>query len=348
MSFVLMRSGAASAGSAEADWVARISGTGVVWYHNFENQAEVDNYRFEGGIGTDKNNTGDGNTRWVSGDGFAGGGCVELNVPNNDISASGWWRPYSPMNGTSNGRGADDPGANGTISLKAYDPTDNGAYNWTQGYYGHSSYATGSFDGTAGFYCQCRVKMSANRAAPTNPDGKLFYFDQPNGSDQEIVIKSGNNSGTHLRFNMYTNFGSRSNSFMYEPQDDGDGPHSSYQPGGSYSGTCTDLDNDDSGSCFLWPTDEWVTMLYYMLPGRHNVAETVIRVWMARYGETSYTKIWDKSNYIMLFDPAPNAYNVLKLAAYMNSNPAVGGGFYHRYTQIVFSKDTIPCPQVYT
>ena len=35
--------------SAAADWAARIAGAGVVWHHNFDSKAEVDQFRWTGG-----------------------------------------------------------------------------------------------------------------------------------------------------------------------------------------------------------------------------------------------------------------------------------------------------------
>lgn len=322
---------ACAAGNAIADWQSRIGGAGVVWHHNFDSRAEVDNFRFQGGIGTVPDiGRSDGNCRFVANDGFAGGGCLELNVPANGICNSGWWRPFSPVSGSGNGRGSDDPGANGTISIKPYNPSDSGQYNWQQGYYGHSSYRAAGFDGSE-FYLQMRVKLSANRANSANPPGKLIYLDVPNGSDQEIVVKSWSN----LRFDMYTNFGSRSNSYMYEPQDAGSGPYSTLQPGSQYA---------TPPAYWKWPTEEWVTVLFYMSPGRHNAPESRIAVWAARAGETTYTKIWDKPNYVLLYDPAPFAYNVIKASAYMNGVAAGGGQYSHRFTQFIFSRQFIPCP----
>lgn len=343
MSIVILSRSAGATGSTEqADWNSRISGTGVVWYHNFEAQAEVDNFRFQGAIGTVPNiGDSDGNCRWVGTDGFAGGGCVEINIPTGGVCLSGWWRPFSPLTGSGNGRGSDDPGANGTISAKTYNPNNSNAYNWTQGYYGHTSYHDGSFDGE-GYYLQVRVKLSSERANASNPNGKLIFLDQPNGSDQELVIQSGNNSGDHLRFNAYTNFGNRSNSFLYEPQDGGSGPYTSFQPGSDF-GAATTL--NCGGNSWCWPTGEWVTLLLHLTPGRHDVAETGLQIWIARAGETSYTKVWDKQNYTWLFDPTPNAFNVTKFSGYMNGVNSVAG-WTHRFTQAIFSKQTIPCPQV--
>ena len=46
--------GAPPCPAAAGDWQSRISGPGVVWFHGFENDDEVNNFRFGGGIGTDR------------------------------------------------------------------------------------------------------------------------------------------------------------------------------------------------------------------------------------------------------------------------------------------------------
>jgi hypothetical protein len=328
--------------NADADWQERISGPGVVWHHNFDSAAEVDNFRFQGGIGTvPVISQSDGQCRWVSGDGFAGGGCMELNIPTGGTCNSGWWRPFSPLNGAGNGRGANDPGANGSVPVKTYNPNDRNQYNWQLGYYGHNDYRTSSFDGTD-FYIQTRVKFSSGRSNPGNPPGKLIYIDVPAGGDQEIVVRS----WSEMDYFMYTNFGSRNNAYLWQPQDGGQGPHSSRQPGSQFSGM------------WKWPVNEWVTMLMHIIPGRRgnpvgddnvsygnaSTANTGIEVWVARAGATSYTRIWSKLDYVFAFDPMPNAFNVIKCSGYMNSVAATQG-WNHRFTQMIFSKNVIPCPQ---
>lgn len=331
-----------TADNATADWQSRTSGAGVVWFHNFERSAEVDNFRFQGGYGTAPNPANsDGNCRWVSGDGFAGGGCLEINIPTGGTASGQWWRPFSPLNGAGNGRGANDPGAAGTISVKTYDPNDRNQYAWTQGIYGHPDYRTSSFDGSD-FYIQMRVKLSGNRANASNPPGKLIYIDVPNGGDQEIIVKS----WSELRFDMYTNFGSRNNSYLYQPQDGGAGPYSSLQPGSQASGL------------WSWPTNEWVTLLMHVIPGRRgnpqgsdnvtfgnaSTANTGIEVWVARAGATAYTRIWSKLDYVWAYDTLANGFNMVKCSGYMNNVNAVTG-WTQRYTQLIFSKNFIPCPQ---
>lgn len=305
----------------EADWVARTSGAGVVWFHDFRNAAEVDNFRWRGGQGDDPNNTGDGSVRHITTDGVNGAGCLEVFTAAGTQANCVWWRPLSPLTGSGNGRGANDPGAAGSIDVQSFTPNPNSGYSninsWgSRGLYGHSSYASGSgFDGT-NYYLQMRVKISASRFAGGNPSaGKLNYLSHTYRSltGQEIVTQNNINRD----FMAY-----RSGSPPLEP---------SKQYGSEMSGY------------WQWPSDEWVTVLYYIAPGRESVAETVFKVWIARAGATKYTKIWDTSVVPLSYD-YDRGQNALILSSYMNgvTSPTA---WYVRFDQIIFSKQTIPCPQ---
>ncbi len=90
-----------------ADWQSRISGPGVVWYHDFETAAEVNAFRWSPGYqgGNDPNDVSQPNrTRWVAGDGFAGGGCLELWRTTGSGDGPDWWRPLSPLSAPGNGK----------------------------------------------------------------------------------------------------------------------------------------------------------------------------------------------------------------------------------------------------
>ena len=76
--------------------------------------------------------------------------------------------------------------------------------------------------------------------------------------------------------------------------------------------------------------------------------DTAFGFWLAKAGETSYTPIYDKQDWIWSFgenDSTPYGWNAFKPWAYMNNVKAVNG-WYHRYDQIIFSREFIPCPQV--
>jgi hypothetical protein len=346
-------------GNAAQDWAARTTGPGVVWFHNFDTAAEVNNFRFVRGQGTDVSAkfANANHCSWIA-DGFAGGGCVQITMPTGGQSAADWWRPFSALNAGGNGKSVADPAANGTLTRRTYDPTNVGEYNWTNGYYGHSSYASeDQYDGTD-FYLQFRVKIAASRFAAGNPEGKLLYLDiagpSPNGGDQEIVLQSA--AGNDGVFSMYTKFGAVPPNYLDEPQ--GQRVTGSIaQPGGAYASTCK-YPSNNSSTCWAFPKDEWVTMLVHIIPGRDGdtassfsaaaadstFANTGIEVWVARAGATTYTKIWSKLNYVWYFDPT-RGFNAVKASSYTNGVNAVQG-WTQCYTQVIFSKQFIPCPQV--
>jgi hypothetical protein len=307
---------------AESDWRARTAAPGVVWFHDFRNAAEVDNFRWRGGQGDDPGNTGDGSVRRVTTDGITGGACIEIHTAANTEAQCSWWRPLSPLRGAGNGRLQDDPGAGGAIAPQTFSPNSNyGGSNinsWgSRGLYGHSSYhSEPGFDGSE-YYLQMRVKISESRFTAGNPSaGKLAYFTHTYRSltSQEVVTQNNINRD----FMAY-----RSGSPPLEP---------SKQFGSELSGY------------WKWPSDEWVTVLYHVVPGRNRVAETVFRVWVARSGVTSYTKIWD-TNVVPLEYDYDNGQNALILSSYMNG---VGSptAWYVRFDQLIFSRAPIACPQV--
>ncbi len=125
--------------SVAADWAARVAGAGVVWYHNFDSKAEVDQFRWTGGYngGNDPNAAGSGGNyvKHQASGGADGGGVMRLTYPLGSASGRGnsyWHRPFNALTGAGNGRGQDDPGASGTIAPVAF-PVSNGSstlYNW--------------------------------------------------------------------------------------------------------------------------------------------------------------------------------------------------------------------------
>lgn len=351
--------------NAESDWLLRSGQNssnpqpGVVWFHDFRSDAEVNAFRWTGGVGNDPNAASamSRNTRRLATDGVTGA-CLEILRPAGTADNSHWWRPLSPIVGTGNGRGANDPGAAGTVAVQPYAPTQGGGQiqqYGRRGYYGHASYHSGNvFDGTE-YYLQMRVKMDPRRTTAGNiQGGKLMYQTITDYSltNQEIVTYSGAfrdpGVGSKNIFRMYglgtfselesgdslrrvgpqvgsdlANYASNPQTYCQIQQDDG-------WPGGSID------------TCWGW-SGGWDTVLYHMVPGRHNTQETRIRVWAARQGETSYTKIWDEI-FTNLYDGTPpQGYNAIILSAYQNG--LNNSEFWHRYCQLIFSKQFIPCPQ---
>jgi hypothetical protein len=353
--------GPANTTALEADWRARIAGVGVVWYHDFRTAAEVNQFRWANAYGQDPlDQARPGQTTWVADDGITGGCLESRHNASGPPNPPDWWRPMCPLNAASNGRGIADPAAGGSLTLRSFSPTDGGDELLdlnNVGQYGPAAYhGDASFDGTE-YWLQMRVKISANRVnTGSGPDGdeggKILYFTNTrrSNSDQELVTNSYYNVGglgptdANL-FQMY-----RSGGTGLVDDDPGNGR----QVGGEYNGgVCTSSPLNDSG-CWFWPTDEtsegegrYVTLLYQIIPGLDDNADSVVRVWKAEWGETSYTKIWDQANVDLFYDnDMPRGHNAIILSGYQNQI-SFSEEIWHRYAQVIFSKNTIPCPQVY-
>lgn len=352
--------------TAEADWLLR-SGQdtsnpqpGVVWFHDFRSDAEVNAFRWTGGVGNDPSATGNarsGLTRRITTDGVTGA-CLEILRPAGTSENSHWWRPLSPVVGSGNGRGANDPAANGTVAVQPYAATQGGSQiqSWgRRGYYGHSSYHTGSeFDGTE-YYLQMRVKMDPRRTTNGNiQGGKLLYHTITDYSltNQEIVTYSGAfvNPGTVGKTNIFRMYGLGTFSEL-ESGDSLDRP--GIQVGSqlaNYSASPNvycQLGEDgwpggSTDTCWAW-SGGWDTIMYHLVPGRHDAQESVIQVYAAHEGETTYTKIWDEVFKNLYDGTPPQGYNAIILSAYQNG--LNNSEFWHRYCQLIFSKQFISCPQ---
>lgn len=340
---------ACSSVNAEADWQFRSTGEGVVWAHDFRSDAEVDAFRWTGGfsggndpqaIGSDRASR----VRRITNDGITGSGCLEIfRAAGTQETGTHWWRPLSPLVGSGNGRGMDDPGANRTIAPQAYAATSGGSQiaNWRdRGFYGHSSYHTGGvFDGSE-YFLQMRVKMDPRRASAGMPSvGKLTFQTRTDRSltTQELVTYSGGLSASNPGVNYFRIYGGGSSS----PLDQKNIASGQGQQPGSQLGVCSF--SASANSCWAW-SDGWDTIMYHLNPGRDGVPESRIQVYAAHPGETSYTKIWDMVWANSYGSGFPFGYNALICSSYNNGNNCPSD-FWHRYAQVIFSKSFIPCPQ---
>jgi hypothetical protein len=342
---------------AESDWQQRISGAGVVWFHDFRTDAEVDNFRWTAGYrgGNDPQALGT-NANWcrrITTDGVTGGGCLEIFRAAGTQEGPHWWRPFSALSGSGNGKASDDPAAGGQLPVHAYTPTDGGSqiYNWgLRGYYGHSSYHKDNvFDGTD-YFLQMRVKMDPRRTAAGNSQvGKLMWHTTTRATNtaQQLVPYSGSfpvsgvgqpnylrvfGGGDHNPLDGKDSIGNRGN-----------------QPGSEFGdGRCYVNDSDARRNCWAW-SGGWDTLLFHLVPGRSGVTESQLQIFAAHEGETVYTKIWDSiwSNGYSYSDGSSalyaNGYNAITLANFQNG--LQNGEFWHRYDQVIFSRQSIPCPQ---
>lgn len=334
---------------AEADWILRSTAPGVVWAHDFRNDAEVDAFRWTSGYGNDPRAVGNpraGRVRRITTDGITGGGCLEIfRAAGTQETGAHWWRPLSPIVGTGNGRGIDDPGANGKLKPQPYAATDRGGqiqYFGDRGFYGHPSYHTGNvFDGHE-YYLQMRVKMDPRRAQQGMPQvGKLMYMTRTDQSltTQEIVTYSGGHVSAYPTRNNFQMYGGGDSNPLYGKAI-GAGGSTDRQPG-SELGKCDP--NNAPGRCWAW-SGGWDTIMYHLIPGRDGVPESVIRVYAAHEGEKKYTKIWDMVWANRYGSGHPFGYNAIILSTYTNSQNCPSD-FWHRYDQIILSHEFIPCPQ---
>jgi hypothetical protein len=338
-----------------------------------------------GGVGNDPldNTAVAGSCTWVA-DGFAGGGCVQLLHPTgNDNNHSSWWRPFSPLVGSvnasgslGNGRPDDDPGA-GIIAPRQWNPdlSSNMTSQWAGGYYAKAEMQTlfdppdggGNYDGEE-YYFQYRHKTDPRRWL-TNafPGGKRLYFtrtDQSNTSQEYNVYggqeQAGWTPGEPDYFGMYRSGGTADVSWDGATGGSGNAavnlPIHGNQP--DVPAPNCSIDDDPSigsiNNCWQYD-DQWTTFLIHIAPGTSVVdadqgstgpTDTLMRVWVARYGETSYTKIWDQADaYMPQFSHA--GHNAVLLSIYMN-NIQFNQPFWFRNTQLILSRSFIPCPQVYS
>jgi hypothetical protein len=249
------------------------------------------------------------------------------------------------MNGAGNGKGVDDPGANGTISVETWAPVADGnqTATWVGGFYGHPDYhaaSPGEFDGH-GYWFQARVKMDPRRALTENQPGsagKLFYFSRTDATltSQEIVTVSGRFSPSDSPpwFSMYRS--------GFDPLVNDD-PGTSNQPNNEqgfcdWPGTIT--------ACWGWAYD-WATMLYHVIPMKHNDGKTIVQCWAQNPGETGYTRVWDQDNIVLPFGVGePEGHNAIICSGYMNGKTMTE--FFHRWDELIFSHgsyDPPPAPR---
>ena len=342
-----------NASTQAADWQSRISGPGVVWYHGFETDDEVNNFRWTNGFGNDPGAKGGANSASiirVTSDGTDKGNgqcCMQVGHPAGTGDNSYWWRPLGPIAGgttTGNGRGAgkNDPGANGAIAMGSWDPSNNDATaSWgAKSIYGNSQYwntAGQSYDGSE-CYLQLRVKHDPARWATAKnrnvTSGKLIWFNRTNNTltDQEMVVESYTDyaGGTDNTLSIYRGCG-----FVPIHQDDG----ANRPQVGS-----------DLSTLWTYPNaGQWVTLLFHLRYGTMTGGlgsctgqNTLLQIWEAAAGATSYTKIWDQADVKLGYD-FWYGHNALLLAAYNNNYDL--DAFYTKFDQVIFSRQTIPCPQ---
>ena len=217
------------------------------------------------------------------------------------------------------------------------------------------------------YYVQVRIKIDPNRTSTAlnqaTQEGKLFWFTRCDASatDQELVTESYlSGSGAPATtdfFNVYRSVGPPLYGDSPGRTVQGDQPGSAYTQG--YGDGLCDLSNGGNGhgtgsvnNCWAWPLGTWVTVLYHVKAGTMTSDtlgsgtgnhDTLLQVWVAPQGTTTYTKIWDQSQVDLPFDHIWG-HSALMCSTYHNGQNM--NQFYHRYCQLIFSTQTIACPQV--
>lgn len=352
--------------AASGDWASRIAGSGVVWYHDFDSAAEVNQFRFTNGYsgGDDPlQNGADSNlVAWQSSGGQDGGGFMRLTYPVNTSPNTCYWaRPFLALTGAGNGRGVDDPGANGSITPQSWSVSDGSSVSFScistrtnPGFYGpagRQAIYPAKFQGTD-YYVQVAVRRAQTPGPPpdnlpnyTNINGKLVWFTNtgPSFTNGEIVnwgqsVTLPDVVGTQGYLNAYT--------FT------GDFAGIAHKTGG------TVLVNNETIQRRY--TGGWDTFLFHVTPGEIGGTgdqRTRYEVWMQRdlslfpAENGLYTKIWDvyfPASYETGLDPAGGQYaggwNCLNLAIYHNGSTFTTSTFNYDFDKLIFSKNFIAAP----
>lgn len=231
----------------------------------------------------------------------------------------------------------------------------------------------GPWDGDE-FYIQFRVKIDRRfwdhhiPAADTDTTWthKLLFIQSQSTVPQQLVPYLASNNRYNIPatrtapFQWYTTQAGRQ--LTENPQGTG-----SYQPGSSYAATAQyAASNQPAGSAWEWYDGEWVTVLIHVRPGLHwnratnpsaaGVRNTVLEVKVARDGEP-YTTVFSQNDQAIsfgstndsqgeFFDALPG-YCAFIPTMYLNVDLGATPpkkSYYHRFTQVIFSKQPIPAP----
>lgn len=322
--------------AAESDWTARSTGPGVVWFHDFREQAEVDNFRWTNGYGSgnDPLAKGASNVQWIQGGGIvSGSGYLQIYHGADGNDGHHWWRPLAPLTGSGNGRGADDPAAGSSLAVRAFSPTDGGGQTaaFPYGWYAHPADQSGDYYDGQEFYVQIRQQRDQRRLTDSFGPGKLNWFSicDHSYSNQELVTYSGAPYNGGCAWRAYGAWR------LDYPLDE--------EPGTS-DGTI-----QAGGVTPIWTWSGGIdTVMYHFIVGRAGVRETLIETYAAHEGETSYTLIQSQTIPVGSWDPkyegGGKGWQALILSQYNNGH-VFSHPWWDRWYQLIFSHSFIPCPQ---
>ena len=247
------------------------------------------------------------------------------------------------------------------------------------------------------FYLQFRAKISASRfVAPTS---KMLFIQNAStsGSGQFFWTVGGSKYGEKppvnervggvtygqylLGLTSYADSAARAGGLLMDPQTDSVDQSATIQKSSSYP-SCGYNNRPNNMFCWCFPADKWVTYLLHFKFGKDNAAvnpndtnpppsppwpaatdpayRTTVEIKVADEGETSYTTITSKSDFVWMFGDGKDSqgyyyYNPPGLNTFwmsQNLNDYVGGGSVSppntphqvEYTQAILSKSPIPVP----
>ncbi len=353
----------------EQDFQNRVSGPGVVWYHDFSSDDEVNAFRWRSAVGNDPGALGERSeyVRRTTADGVTGGDSLELVNTPGTVGNADWWRPFSPMRAKDgavlgNGRANDDPGAGGKIAAEVWNPRQRGSQtaNWTKGYYGHPS-----MDGDGGvsqdgheYWLQYAIKIDPKIITAVSRDGgKQIYLTRTDRSltSQEIVVVARETLNADPHNNYFTMY--RSGSPPLSTDTPGQGSQPGIEGGTVRDGQCAfNNANGKLANCWKWPLGEWVTVMIHVVPGTNanghmpsapgdpgGNKDTLIEVKVAEQGATQWRTIWHQTDANLPFDRFPGQ-NALIFSTYMN-NAEHTDYVYKRIDNVIFSTEEIPLPR---
>lgn len=209
--------------------------------------------------------------------------------------------------------------------------------------------------GTGDWYVQMRIKLGTNRDVPSNGGGgyKIFIV---GGLDLEGGIGN-SNSHTNHEFVISTahwsvNGGIPSPYFetgngtppLWEPN--GGGGDLFLQPAGNLA--CT-YNSVGSGllSCWHWPINEWFTVYFRVRIATYGGSTgNQMDLYVARQGQHTYDQLFASRNFAVgaLETKYTNGNNCVTLTPYDTGRIDSTVSTFHKYGQIIVSRNPIACP----
>lgn len=337
---------------AHSDWLARSTGSGVIWAHEFSSDAEIEKFLAPS---VDRSRV----VRAAAGGPGDFGYLRCLNPAGVPAGGNIWERPLSAL-----------PGEPGYEVGPDFDRTAHYVYGrWQRGYYGHPDYWNefpGQFAGHE-FFMQMRIRVSRGRWTTAHEGGKVIWFADTGYTPAQEFNGQALYDG---RFAAYINFGASNANVAYSPQvTPPSGQKQSWQAGGEYDGRCVwTVGQTYPSDCWKWPgylsalrAGEWVTFLVRLKLGHEcgsftnpiaGANDSEVEVWVAEEkdlpsnGGQGYRKLIDRKDALWVYTSnRVKGLNSLRCGAYFNGF-VFKEGWEQNFAQLILSKSYIPCPYV--